>query len=133
VTRSRVLPQPPDAIDQVCAYLDRRHASRVTVPQLAARAGLSTFHFIRVFRARTGATPHQYLVQRRIARAKHLLATTPMAVTEIAAAVGFATLSSFSRVFRKATAETPRQWRGRRRKQPYIPGCFLTMYRAEPR
>ncbi len=123
----------PSSIDEVRTYIDRHFAARLTVPRLAARAGLSTFHFIRAFRARTGLTPHQYVRRCRIERAKHLLTTTPQPVGEICDAVGFRSLGSFSRIFRTAVGETPLEWRRRRRRQPYIPMCFLNMYRAEPR
>jgi AraC-like DNA-binding protein len=92
---------------------------------------LSTYHFIRAFRAATGQTPHQYLRARRIARAQELLVNTPMPVTEICDAVGFQSLGSFSSVFRKLTGETPARYRGSRRRLPYIPGCYVRMYRAD--
>jgi AraC family transcriptional regulator len=60
------------------------------VDQLARRAGLSAFHFIRAFRSAYGEPPHQYLRARRIDRARELLVTTPMPITE-ARAVGFQT------------------------------------------
>lgn len=121
----------PLPMDDIRAHIDRNCAARLTVIGLAARAGLSTFHFIRAFRACTGLTPHQYVRRCRIERAKHLLATTPLPVTEICEAVGFRSLGSFSRVFRTITGETPVEWRRRRRTQPYIPMCFVRMYRAE--
>jgi len=123
----------PQSLDHICAFIDRHCAARMTVPRLAARAGMSTFHFIRVFRERTGTTPHQYLRARRLDRAKYLLVATPSPVAQIAADVGFRSLASFSRVFQRLTGETPVEWRRRRRRQPYIPGCFLKMYRVEDR
>jgi AraC-like DNA-binding protein len=101
------------------------------VEQLAAQCGLSTFHFIRAFRALTGDTPHQYLRNRRIARAKELLVTTPLPVTEICDQVGFSSLGSFSSLFRRLTGETPGAYRATRRKNVYIPSCFVRMYRAD--
>ena len=75
-------------IQRARAVIDREYARRLTVEDLARRAGLSTFHFIRAFKAGTGQTPHQYLRAQRIARAKHLLETTPLPVTEICEQVG---------------------------------------------
>jgi AraC-like DNA-binding protein len=98
---------------------------------LAALAGLSTFHFIRAFRAHSGRTPHQYLREKRIERAKELLITTPMPVTEICDAVGFQSLGSFSSLFRRVTGETPAAFRAARRRSVRIPACFVRMYRAD--
>ena len=103
----------------------------MTVAQLAALAGLSLFHFIRAFRSAVGETPHQYLRARRIERAKELLVTTPMPITEICDAIGFQSLGSFSSLFRRLTGETPAEYRARRRRSPYIPSCFVRMYKAD--
>jgi AraC-like DNA-binding protein len=115
----------------VRAFIDRHFARALPVDALAARAGLSTFHFIRRFRAAFGSTPHQYLRARRLERARELLVTTPWPVTEICAAVGFSSLGSFSSLFRRATGETPAGYRARHRRHTYIPACFIRMYRAE--
>jgi AraC-like DNA-binding protein len=112
-------------------YIDRHYARPLTIERLAALAGLSPFHFIRAFRAATGLTPHQYLRNRRIDRAKELLVTTPMPVTEVCDAVGFQSLGSFSSLFRRLTGETPAGYRSCRRRAPVIPGCFIRMYRAD--
>lgn len=99
--------------------------------QLARRAGLSAFHFIRAFRSAYGETPHQYLRARRIDRARELLVTTPMPITDVCVQVGFQSLGSFSSLFRRLTGETPGAYRAKRRKNVYIPGCFVRMYRAD--
>ena len=64
-------------------------------------------------------------------RAKELLVTTPLPVTEICDRIGFQSLGSFSSLFRRLTGETPAEFRVRRRKNVYIPGCFVRMYRAD--
>ena len=115
----------------VLAYIDSYYAETLTIPTLARFAGLSRFHFIRAFRDLTGRTPHQYVRDRRLERARELLVTTPMPVTDICDAVGFHSLGSFSSVFRRVTGETPAQYRAKRRRTPYIPACFLRMYRAD--
>jgi AraC-like DNA-binding protein len=71
------------------------------------------------------------LRRRRIERAQELLVTTPLPVTEICDRVGFASLGSFSSLFRRLTGETPGGYRARRRRNAYIPGCFVRMYRAD--
>ena len=123
--------QPPESLRTIRAYVDRHFASALTVERLAAMAGISPFHFIRSFRTLTGMTPHQYLRSKRIERAQELLVTTPMPVTEICDAVGFQSLGSFSSTFRRLTGEAPGAYRAARRKSPYIPACFVRMYRAD--
>lgn len=115
---------------EIRAYIDRHFAKPLTIARLARRAKLSPYHFIRVFRAETGQTPHQYLRTRRIDRARHLLATTPLPVTDICEAVGFQSLGSFSSTFRRLTGETPAAYRAARRRPVYIPSCFIRMYRV---
>jgi AraC-like DNA-binding protein len=94
-------------------------------------AALSRAHFIRAFREATGLTPHQYLRARRLERAKDLLTTTALPVTEICEAVGFASLGSFTSLFHRTTGETPLSWRRRTRRPSLIPSCYLRMYRAD--
>jgi len=113
----------------IVEFIERHYAEPLTVSALARRARLSPFHFIRTFREATGLTPHQYLRDRRLDRAKHLLQTTPMPVTEICEAVGFRSLGSFSTLFRRATGQSPRAFRAANRRPVYIPGCFVRMYR----
>jgi AraC-like DNA-binding protein len=121
----------PETLARVREYVDRHYTKPLTVPHLARLARLSTFHFIRAFRAETGVTPHQYVRARRIERACELLVTTPIPVTEICDAVGFQSLGSFSALFRRLTGETPAAYRAKRRRSAIIPGCFIRMYRAD--
>jgi AraC-like DNA-binding protein len=117
-------------LQRVREHIDRHYREPLTVPELARRCNLSTFHFIRAFRRVTGMTPHRYLRSRRIDRAKELLETTPLPVTEICDQIGFRSLGSFSSLFRRLTGETPAAYRANRRKNVYIPGCFVRMYRV---
>ncbi len=118
-------------IADVREYIDKHYAKPLTIERLARLAGLSPFHFIRAFRGAVGQTPHQYLRRRRLDRACELLVTTPMSVTDICDATGFQSLGSFSSLFRRVTGESPAQYRARRRRNVYIPGCFVRMYRAD--
>jgi AraC-like DNA-binding protein len=121
----------PAALTKARDFIDRHYARPLTVERLARLAGLSPFHFIRAFRAAFGQTPHRYLRDKRIERAKELLITTPLPVTEICDQIGFQSLGSFSTLFRRIARETPAEFRAKRRKNVYIPGCFVRMYRAE--
>jgi len=111
--------------------MDRSYAEPLDIPALARVACASPAHFIRGFKRAFGETPHQYLMTRRIERAKALLRTTDQTVTEVCLAVGFTSLGSFSSTFRRLVGESPaeyrRRWRGVQRNVGYIPTCFLMM------
>jgi AraC-like DNA-binding protein len=68
---------------------------------VASASGLTRFHFIRVFKALFGETPHQYRSQAQIERAKHLLILTDLTITEVCMEVGFSSLGSFCTLFRR--------------------------------
>ena len=78
---------------------------------LAQLVRLSPRHFARAFRQSFGQPPHQYHLSRRVERAKDLLGTGEMSVTEIAVALGFADTSAFSTTFRRFAGVTPRDYR----------------------
>jgi AraC family transcriptional regulator len=77
----------------------------------AREAGLSTFHFLRLFARVLGVTPHQYLVRCRLRHAARLLAGDELPITEIAFRVGFGDLSNFVRTFHRAAGVSPRRFR----------------------
>jgi AraC-like DNA-binding protein len=110
--------------------IDREYARPLDVPALAQAAHASPAHFSRSFKRAFGETPHQYLLRRRIERAKDLLRNTGLSVTEVSLEVGFQSLGSFSTAFRKLVGATPsdyaRQWRTSA--PPPIPACFTLMY-----
>jgi AraC-like DNA-binding protein len=108
------------------------------VSTVARRAGLSLFHFIRLFKAVFGETPHQYRSHAQIERAKELLILTDQSVTDVCMAVGFSSLGSFSTLFTRRVGVAPSAWQrrhrppeGRPRQMPaeLIPGCFSLMGR----
>jgi AraC-like DNA-binding protein len=78
----------------------------------AAEAGLSAFHFLRLFRKVLGVTPHQYLVRSRLRHAARLLADSAKPITDVAYEVGFGDLSNFVRTFHRAAGVSPRGFRG---------------------
>lgn len=114
---------------------------RPSVAMVAKRAGIATHHFIRVFNAVFGQTPHQYRVRAQIERAKHLLVLTDKSVTDICMAVGFSSLGSFSTRFTKHTGMSPTTFRRRHRRErgpaeqlppALVPGCFSLMGAVPP-
>jgi len=74
---------------------------------LAHAAGLSEYYFLRMFKQSTGYTPHQYVINQRVERAKELLQKTDMSITEIAYLLGFSTPAHFTHHFRRKTGVTP--------------------------
>jgi AraC-like DNA-binding protein len=87
-----------------------RYASALTLDDLAGAAGISRFHFSRLFRAKTGKSPFRYLLDVRVARAAQLLRTRGCSVTEAAFTVGCADLGRFSRRFRKLHGVAPSEY-----------------------
>jgi AraC-like DNA-binding protein len=98
-------------------FIHARFESPLTLPEIAAAACLSPFHFLRGFKAVFRMTPHQYLSSCRIERAKFLLERTELPVTEICFSVGFESLGSFSSWFTRFTGSSPRAWRNGLEKQ----------------
>jgi AraC family transcriptional regulator len=88
------------------------HASEaIDLDDAARQAGLSPFHFLRLFKNVLGVTPHQYLVRSRLRHAAKLLAEQDRAITDIAFEVGFGDLSNFVRSFYRAAGVSPRGFR----------------------
>jgi transcriptional regulator GlxA family with amidase domain len=104
--------------------MDRTFAEPLDVPSLARIACVSEFHFIRVFRATYGETPHRYLQRRRVERAMFLLRETDRSMTDICLGVGFNSLGTFSRTFRDIVGEPPTAYR-RRGGAMAAPTCFV--------
>ncbi|MFV5216137.1 AraC family transcriptional regulator [Azonexus caeni] len=103
----------PPAIATVRDWLDTHCDAALPLAELAARAGLSPYQLIRRFVRHTGMTPHAYQLDRRIQRARRLLAAgTP--ICDTALATGFADQSHFHRSFRERVAATPGQYAGPR-------------------
>jgi AraC family transcriptional regulator len=96
---------------RVREYVDAHLCSRLDVHALARVVGLSASQFSRVFQKAVGVSPHRYVVQCRVIRAKELLATTRLSLTEIALTSGFADHSHFSRRFHEFTGVAPREFR----------------------
>ncbi|WP_330350554.1 AraC family transcriptional regulator [Streptomyces sp. NBC_00582] len=103
-------------LDTVIAYMRAHLADRVGLDDLARQVALSRFHFLRLFSATTGRTPHQFLTALRIETACRLLERGDEPVGRIGRWCGFSTASHFSTVFRRQVGHTPteyrRLWRG---------------------
>jgi transcriptional regulator GlxA family with amidase domain len=98
---------------EVIGWIADHPGDDLTVPALAARAGMSERNFTRVFRAETGCTPAAYVESARIEAARRLLETTAATLDSVACACGFGTVETFHRRFRRAVRVTPGEYRGR--------------------
>jgi AraC family transcriptional regulator len=97
---------------EAALWIDAHAHEPIDLEAAAAEAGLSAFHFLRLFRDVLGVTPHQYLVRSRLRRAARLLAEDDRPITDVAFDVGFGDLSNFVRTFHRAAGVSPRGFRG---------------------
>ena len=118
--------------------LQEVHDRPLSIEDVAREAEISPFHFIRLFEAVFGRTPHQFRIQSRLDRAKELLATGRHSVTDVCMEVGFSSVGSFSDLFARRIGTTPSAYRRRARliiqvpgmpPQNLIPGCLSLMSR----
>ncbi len=127
---------PPDIYRRLCrarAFMDACYDLPLDLEQISREACFSRYHFIRLFRRAFDQTPHQYLTRRRIERAKELLASSRLTVTDVCFEVGFQSLGSFSSLFHKYVGHAPVAYRTRflihgQAREARIPFCFLVMH-----
>jgi AraC family transcriptional regulator len=110
-TKRRCWALPKWRMKRLEQYLAVNVGRRISLDDMAAVAGLSKMHFAAQFRAATGFRPHEYLLFKRIERAKAVMAATEMALVEVAFAVGFNAQAHFSTVFKRFTGNSPAQWK----------------------
>jgi AraC-like DNA-binding protein len=108
----------------------------ISVSAVARASGLTRFHFIRLFKAMFGETPHQYRSRAQIEKAKRLLILTDMSITDVCMEVGFSSLGSFSVLFSRRVGMSPSEFQRRHRSlsllerqlpASLIPGCLSLM------
>lgn len=105
--------EPKLSVPQRACVLEYVHAhigADFSLIEMASVVSLSPRHFSRLFRNTLGNTPHRYVAEMRIARAKELLATRRVSIAEIASMLGFADQSHFTAVFRKAAGVSPKRY-----------------------
>lgn len=96
---------------EAALWLEEHAHREIDLDAVSQQAGLSPFHFLRLFARVLGVTPHQYLVRCRLRRAARLLADPARSITDVAFDVGFQDLSNFVRTFRRAAGVSPRAFR----------------------
>lgn len=117
-------------------FIDHCYDHPLSLAQISEKACFSRYHFLRLFRTAFNKTPHQYLIERRIEKAKELLRTAEeLRITDICFEVGFQSLGSFSSLFHKSVGHAPVTYREKARQSEMakrkVPGCFLVMYKLE--
>ena len=98
-------------IERVKDYINDNLAENLNLSKIAEIANISTYHFARLFKQKTGYSPHQYVIQHRIEKAKNLLSKTNLSIVEIAYSIGCSSQSNFTSLFRKKVGTTPQKYR----------------------
>ena len=129
----------PEVYQRLCRareFIDHCYDHPLNLDLISSQACFSRYHFLRLFRQAFNKTPHQYLIERRIEKAKELLSADNLRVTDVCFEVGFQSLGSFSTLFHKSVGHAPVTFREKARQSEtakrQIPGCFLVMYGLEP-
>lgn len=94
-------------------YIDRKFNEKLSLKKLATEACLSKHHFLRHFKTAFDITPHQYITEKRLEKARTLLEETTYSISKISEQIGMDNLSSFSRLFKKHHDLSPEKYRKR--------------------
>jgi AraC-like DNA-binding protein len=113
---SAVTPAAIARVTRTVRMIEERPWDELTIVSLAREAGLSPFHFLRMFEKLTGVTPHQYLRRARLRTAAALLTNGSAKVLDVALDAGFGDVSNFNHAFRAEFGVSPRAYRERRRR-----------------
>jgi AraC family transcriptional regulator len=99
---------PPDKLKRALGYIQDRLDTELSVAGIAHAVSISPYHFMRLFKKSTGKSPHQYVIEERVRKAKDLLATGKMSVCEAAYRVGFVDQSHLTRHFKRVFGLPPK-------------------------
>lgn len=101
----------PSVVLSAISYIQINMASPLKISQLASRANLNTDYFSRIFHRYSGKSPVNFILEKRIERAQHLILTSNIQYGEIAELTGFDNPQYFSRIFKKITGLSPKDYR----------------------
>ena len=102
---------PPYALKRVLERIEHSFRSDVSLASLAEEAGYSRGHFLKMFRASMGMTPHRYVLKRRVDHAQSLLKRQELSIIDVAADCGFSSQAHLTQVFREHVGVTPGDYR----------------------
>jgi two-component system, response regulator YesN len=105
-------------LQQALNYIHNNFSTDISLDRVARTAGISKYHFSRLFKEMTGLTYQSYLNRVRIEQAKKLLNDDALSITDTGCAVGYSDLTHFERIFKKLTGNTPSQFRRRPSSRP---------------
>lgn len=118
-------------------FIDRNYTKRIDVREVANEACFSKFHFLRLFKAAYGKTPHQYLTSLRIEEAKRLLSQEGVIISAVCFDLNFESVTSFSKLFKKHTGISPTVYVKQQQRQKaliksepmtFVPACFAESF-----
>lgn len=115
----------PWQIHKVSTHIVSNLGRTITNQELATIAGISIFHFARVFRRSFGDSPRRYILRRKIERAQGLMLTTADSLADVALDCGFGDQAHFGRLFRELIGESPGAWRRARTTGVLLSGTIL--------
>jgi AraC family transcriptional regulator len=101
----------PARLRRVAELVHAKIEEELSLGEMAEEAGLSTAHFSQTFRKSTGKSPHQFVLNHRVERAKRMLRAADMRILDVAVACGFKTQQHFARVFRQLCGASPTEYR----------------------
>ncbi|MBV9963496.1 MAG: helix-turn-helix transcriptional regulator [Parafilimonas sp.] len=119
-------------------FIDDNFEQPINLEQISKQAYLSRFHFHRIFKTIYKKTPHEYLTQKRLDKAKSLLEKEGISITDVCSCVGFESLGSFSLLFKKQIGLAPQYYRNiaylkkqlaQQQPKSFIPHCYVETYK----
>ncbi|MFC4167189.1 helix-turn-helix domain-containing protein [Teichococcus aestuarii] len=108
----------PWQIGRILRHVDAHLAEEIPISSLAGLVGLSAGYFSRAFRASLGTSPHAFILERRLARARAMMLGTALGLSEIAQECGFCDQPHLTKRFRRAMGVSPAAWRRGQGRRP---------------
>jgi AraC family transcriptional regulator len=102
---------PSARLKRVLEYIEANLDKNMTLAELASVVNMSLYYFAVLFRQSTGLSPHRYVLNRRVERAKELLRNPKLSVLDVSINVGFEHQNNFARAFRRVSGVSPTQFR----------------------